>query len=197
MGIIIVPGLHGSGSDHWQTWFESRLPETRRVIQEDWSDPQLVRWSENVLRILQAVHEPAWIVAHSFGCLASVHATHQLEDKVAGLMLVAPADPEKFGVTSLLPTQALPCPSILVGSRNDPWMPIARSQEWAERWQSRFIDLGNAGHINTASGFGPWPRGLEILNELQIADIESMQTPPAMAYGQPLISRQDASADRG
>lgn len=167
MGIIIVPGLHGSGPDHWQTWFESCLPETRRVIQADWSDPQLLRWSENVQLALRAAREPVWIVAHSFGSLASAHAAHQLPEQVAGLMLVAPADPEKFGVTSLLPTQPFPCPSIVVGSRNDPWMPLARSLEWAERWQSRFVDLGEAGHINTASGFGAWPQGLDLFRQLQ------------------------------
>ena len=28
---LIVPGLHGSGADHWQTWFEQKLPDAVRV----------------------------------------------------------------------------------------------------------------------------------------------------------------------
>ncbi|ANB71079.1 hypothetical protein AYM40_00930 [Paraburkholderia phytofirmans OLGA172] len=28
----------------------------------------------------------------------------------------------------------------------------------AQRFGSAFVNLGDAGHINTAAGFGPWPR---------------------------------------
>jgi len=38
---LIVPGFHGSGPDHWQSWFEARLPEARRVIGIDWEAPVL------------------------------------------------------------------------------------------------------------------------------------------------------------
>ena len=37
---LIVPGLHGSGPDHWQSWFERRIPNCVRVVQSDWSDAQ-------------------------------------------------------------------------------------------------------------------------------------------------------------
>lgn len=40
---------------------------------------------------------------------------------------------------------------------------------WAERWGSRFVEIGRAGHINTESGYGPWPQGLELLHTLQQA----------------------------
>lgn len=39
--------------------------------------------------------------------------------------------------------------------------------EWAEIWNMRLINLGAAGHINPASGFGPWPDGFDILDELR------------------------------
>jgi len=29
----------------------------------------------------------------------------------------------------------------------------------ASAWGSTLIDLGEAGHVNAASGFGPWPGG--------------------------------------
>src|SRR5205085_1538774 len=38
---LIVPGLHGSGPDHWQTWFERQLSDCIRVTQSDWTDPEL------------------------------------------------------------------------------------------------------------------------------------------------------------
>jgi predicted alpha/beta hydrolase family esterase len=46
-------------------------------------------------------------------------------------------------------------------------MPLNRVRHWAQLWGSTLIDLGNAGHINTESGFGPWPEGLALLQDLQ------------------------------
>ena len=39
--ILIVPGLRGSGPRHWQSWFEKRLPNCKRVMQQDWDKPDL------------------------------------------------------------------------------------------------------------------------------------------------------------
>jgi predicted alpha/beta hydrolase family esterase len=34
-------------------------------------------------------------------------------------------------------------------------------------WGSEFMMIGEAGHINSASGFGDWPEGLALLNTLR------------------------------
>jgi predicted alpha/beta hydrolase family esterase len=34
--LLIVPGLGGSGPDHWQTRWEQKLSTARRVEQSDW-----------------------------------------------------------------------------------------------------------------------------------------------------------------
>lgn len=165
--ILIVPGLHGSGPQHWQTWFEHRLLRCVRVEQSDWATPHLPRWAGAVRHALDHVVGRAWIVAHSFGCLAAVHAANDYHHKIAGAMLVAPADPEKFDVGPLLPEEHLPFPSVVVASTNDPWLSLAKVLYWADRWGSRLINLGAAGHINTESGFGPWIDGLEIFEQLR------------------------------
>ncbi len=41
-----------------------------------------------------------------------------------------------------------------------------RARYFANLWGSEFVSLGDAGHINVASGYGPWPQGLQILNTL-------------------------------
>lgn len=33
-------------------------------------------------------------------------------------------------------------------------------------WEAELIDLGFAGHINVASGFGPWPEGKALRDRL-------------------------------
>lgn len=165
--ILIVPGLYGSGASHWQSWFEQKLPDTFRVEQEDWSDPYLPRWAGAVRHELDRAKGHVWIIAHSFGCLAVAHAAADYRDKVAGVMFVAPADPDKFEVTSMLPAERLGFPSVVVASSSDPWMRLTTAAYWADLWGSRLISIGNAGHINVDSGFGPWPDGLAIFEQLR------------------------------
>jgi predicted alpha/beta hydrolase family esterase len=65
-----------------------------------------------------------------------------------------------------IPLLTLPFPSIVVASEDDPWVSLERAGFFAERWGSRFQNIGKAGHINLAAGFGPWPQGLELLQQL-------------------------------
>ena len=43
--ILIIPGWSSSGPDHWQTRWETRLPNARRVEQEDWYKPTRDGWA--------------------------------------------------------------------------------------------------------------------------------------------------------
>jgi len=164
--ILIVPGLHGSGPDHWQTRWQERYPLFERVEQPRWDVPDLSAWSDCVGRVLDQSEQPTLIVAHSFGCLASVHRAVTKASVLVGALLVAPADPDKFGVAAILGQAALRCPSIVVGSTNDPWMDSHRATDWARRWGSRFVNAGALGHINADSGLGDWSFGLSLLDDL-------------------------------
>ena len=42
--ILVLPGLGGSGPDHWQTRWEARYPRQRRVAQRDWDCPDREQW---------------------------------------------------------------------------------------------------------------------------------------------------------
>lgn len=161
--VLIAPGLHNSGPGHWQSRWQRLFPAFERVQQDDWEVPDLPRWSAKVDQLRQRGSSPVLIVAHSFGALATVHSVARDPAGVLGVLLVAPADPDKFNVAALLPQQALPVPSIMVGSTNDPWMAAPRAEQWAKRWHSHFINGGALGHINAESGLGDWPEGLETL----------------------------------
>lgn len=84
-------------------------------------------------------------------------------------MLVAPADPDKFGVSGQLPLEPFDIPSVVVASTNDPWVRFMRAAWLADGWGSRLINVGAAGHINAEAGFGPWPEGLLIFQGLRNA----------------------------
>lgn len=163
---LIVPGLRNSGPGHWQTHWEQAL-DASRVEQADWNTPDLERWSAQVVAAVNPDPRPVVLIAHSFGTLASVHALRRVAPKVRGLLLVAPAAPEKFGITRLLPQAPLGIPSILVGSQSDPWLSQSRARALAATWDSEFLSLGDAGHVNTESGYGPWADGLNLLERLE------------------------------
>jgi hypothetical protein len=176
--ILIVPGWSGAGPDHWQSRWARNLKTAQLVEQADWLRPQIEDW---VARIVAAVdgasRRPAVIVAHGCGACAVVHAAPRLDPrKVAGAFLVAPPDlaqtvsawptedgrffPAEEGCFAPVPADPLSFPSLLVASRNDPFAAFERSQGFALDWGSDLADAGPSGHINTASGHGPWPEGL-------------------------------------
>ena len=97
---VIVPGVGGSEHDHWQSWLQRQLKSCSRVQQQDWNKPVLHEWIEQFVKTVQAIQEPIQIVAHSFGCLTTVAALAQhpeLNQKIKNLVLVAPANPARFG----------------------------------------------------------------------------------------------------
>ncbi len=164
---LIIPGLKSSGPEHWQTWFEERIPGTVRVIQRNWSHADLPEWSSRVRREIHRIPGRIVIVAHSFGVLAAVQAAEDLKTRVAGALLVAPADPDRLGVSDYLPMAPLPFRSVVVASTNDWWMSLERAAFWADLWGSELVNLGAVGHINVEFGFGPWPEGLSLLERLR------------------------------
>lgn len=174
--VIVVPGLHDSGPQHWQSVWQRRFTNAVRVEQAHWDRPDLSRWSANVERVLDTVDD-CWIVAHSFGCLATVHALARRGDaqgNVRGIFLVAPADPDKFGIAARLPSSPLAVPGRLVASLTDPWLAWSRAVVWAERWQLPALCAGDAGHINVESGHGAWWQGwnwfAQLRDETRVAD---------------------------
>jgi uncharacterized protein len=167
--VLVVPGLHGSGPTHWQSRWQRLYPAFKRVEQQHWDQPDLPIWSQRLQEVLQQQPvQPSLIVAHSFGCLVTAHcaiAAHGGAFKIAGALLVAPADPIKFNVVEGV-QQALPFPSVVVASSNDPWMRAARAVHWAQVWGSEFVEAGALGHINAESGLGDWPAGQDLLRQL-------------------------------
>jgi predicted alpha/beta hydrolase family esterase len=169
--ILIIPGLGDSGPDHWQSRWASKLSSARRVEQADWEHPNLADWAHRIIEDVARSGEAdrrVLLVAHSLGCLAVVHAAPDFgAGCVAGAYLIAPpsdksvaAQPEVDPAFLPAPMRPLPFPSMLVASRTDPYSSFADGEAKAKAWGSTFVDAGDSGHINVASGHGPWPEGL-------------------------------------
>ncbi len=158
--LLIIPGLRDSGPTHWQSWLQQQYRDARRVQQRDFARPDLERWSERIQRTLEhAGEEHEWIaVAHSFGCLALArHLADQPDSPIRSALLVAPAEPDRFGLAEALPHGRLGRSVSVIASQSDPWMSASSALRWATRWGANYSNLGDVGHINSESGFGPFP----------------------------------------
>ncbi len=170
--VLLLPGLLDSGPEHWQTLWLVGRPGFRRVEQRDWITPHCADWVATLDRAVEEAGDGALLVAHSAGCALVNHWAKTHRRKVRGAMLVAPADVSSYPVGptgfSPMPLQPLPFASTVVASSDDPTVSLERSHFFAGAWGSRFVDIGPAGHINSASGLGDWPTGLELLEELAL-----------------------------
>lgn len=174
--VLTVPGLGGSGPDHWQTIWERTRGDCDRVELGMWDNPRRNAWVTKLDGAIKSAPAPVILVAHSLGCLA-VAWWAALEGQpygwpVAGALLVAPPDcaaadtPKTIGGFAPTPKVSLPFPSIVVASRNDGYATIERSHSMAKFWGSHFVDVGELGHINAESGLGHWLFGQRLLDRL-------------------------------
>lgn len=46
--LLIVPGLGDSPPGHWQTWLQHLHRDSVRVVQRDWSAPDLDEWAKRI-----------------------------------------------------------------------------------------------------------------------------------------------------
>ena len=167
----------GSEHDHWQSWLQRQLKSCSRVQQQDWNKPVLHEWIEQFFKTVQSIQEPIQIVAHSFGCLTTVAALAQhpeLNQNIKNLVLVAPANPARFGDAGFARESQndyqqyfhqlkLQVPTQMIISENDPWLNFQDALQLAKAWKIRPKNLGQVGHINVASGFGPFPEIYDFL----------------------------------
>jgi uncharacterized protein len=166
--ILIVPGLENSGPDHWQTRWERQLSTARRIEQASWDTPEREHWVERIVSEISRAERPVVLVSHGLGTLAVAHAAARLgREAVRGAFLVSVPDaddpsraPQPVLQFAPIPRDPLPFPSVLIASRTDPFCGFETAEDIAYAWGSAIVDAGDAGHINTASGHGPWPEGL-------------------------------------
>ena len=174
--ILTVPGLAGSGPNHWQTLWERTRGDCARAELGMWEQPRRNAWVTKLDQAIRAARAPVVLVAHSLGCLA-VAWWAELEGQpwgwpVVGALLVAPPDVDRAEACAALkgfapaPATPLPFPSILAASDDDPYCDRQRAFDLARVWGSHFVDLGPLGHVNAASGIGLWNEGQGLLEQL-------------------------------
>lgn len=173
---LTLPGLDGSGPDHWQTLWERDRPGVDRVDLGNYANPSRNLWISRLERALAQTRGPVVLVAHSLSCHLVAWWAHLAGEAasrpVAGAMLVAPPDLDRAQIDRRIagfaptPRAVLPFPTVVVASRDDPWCSAARAREMAGNWLAAFYDVGGGGHLNAESGLGAWREGQGVLDGL-------------------------------
>ncbi|MFD7444838.1 RBBP9/YdeN family alpha/beta hydrolase [Streptomyces sp. NPDC059909] len=182
--IVIVPGMREHVEDHWQTILAKGLGDAGRTVRVV---PPLVRnrlsrdaHVANVVEVMAQITGPVLIVAHSAGVMTTMQWAQWHDADVRGALLAAPPDfetplPDGYPAPDELathgwtpmPRKPLPFPSIVAASSNDPLGSLERVAELARDWGSRLVEVGPVGHLNPASGHGPWPQAEELVEALE------------------------------
>jgi predicted alpha/beta hydrolase family esterase len=169
--VVIMPGLGGSGPEHWQTRWQQLMPESRRVVVRDWEHPRREEWVLALEAVVKDCPAPPVIVAHSLGCLV-LAVLAERNPNLHGALLVAPPEPEGPQFPSVaecfrsFPRLPLGFPSIVVASQNDPYGSFGFAERCAHAWGSELCDVGERGHINADSRLGDWQEGQRLLRRL-------------------------------
>jgi predicted alpha/beta hydrolase family esterase len=168
--VITLPGLWNSGPQHWQTLWEHKYPAWTRIAHRDWNNPECSEWVAELDAAIADSEGPPILVAHSLSCvLVARWALSGSPLRIAGAFLVAPSDveapsyPQEAVGFGPMPLQRLPFPSVVVASSDDEYVQLDRARGFAAAWGSSFAEIGDAGHINGASGYGEWPEGEAML----------------------------------
>ncbi len=185
--IVIVYGYEGSGEQHWQRWLlrqlqargiAATLPELPEPLA-----PDKDTWVAELARLVESSPTPVTLICHSLGCWAVDHllakrGTHN----IARALLVAPPSPFLIfeAVDTFLPPPCradawapIAARSLLVSGDNDEFSGDGELQEIAIQLGLGFKLVPDAGHINTASGYGPWPFALEWATAIRESGVES------------------------
>jgi uncharacterized protein len=170
--ILIIPGYEGAGPVHWQTRMVGKLSTARIVDQPDWLHSNLPIALTQIVNAVEGATRPVVFVAHSLGNLLVAQSVPALVeagliDRIKGAYLVAVPTARALSELAAvdpafaeIPRDPLPFPSALVASSNDPFATLEESADISVAWGSKLIEAGEQGHINTASGHGPWPEGM-------------------------------------
>ncbi len=169
--VLIVPGVGGSGAEHWQTFWEDAFPQFQRVQQADWDKPVYAEWAACLSAAVEKSTKPVVLVGHSLGTSLTMRWSLDnpaLAKKVAGAFLVAPTDRDRFANVPDSPVQGfgnmllkpLPFPTAVVASRDDDRVSFERAKVFADAWGASFTDAGSHGHLGSAAQLGLWPFGL-------------------------------------
>lgn len=174
---LVIPGWHGSGPGHWQSWLEERSAELGRpTLRPDFADlehPDLTQWLAALRDALAELPADDYdVVAHSLGAVLWLHhvADPGESPRAARVALVSPPDPATGNpqLAGFFPpsldvdtVRRGADGTVLVAGDDDPHLPHGIAAAYGLPLKMATTVIPGGGHLNSESGYGEWPAVLD------------------------------------
>ncbi|NNG75577.1 serine hydrolase family protein [Acinetobacter sp. ANC 4277] len=181
--VYIVHGDQESPNDHWFPWLSQQVQDSghlaRRLRLPDANAPNFQIWQQALQMQMPKLDPESIIVAHSLGCLASLHfLTQELsQTQIKGLILVAgfkdklTALPELDGFIrqakldmAILQKQIVT--RFLLFSCNDPYVSPPKAVLLGHFINAQMQEVKHAGHFMRSDGFNEFKQVWDVLKPL-------------------------------
>lgn len=174
--VVVLDGWqHRRAAVHWQGWLAEQLVDRGHTVDyvtlPEPDRPRRDRWRDALLAAVDGRAE-SLVVAHG---LSVLHWLWLADEPHRGpiarrALLVAPPEPGRIGGSAdePLPPSIGPAevraltvePSLLAFAHDDPYCPAGADVVYGQPLGLSVVVVGDGGHLNAASGFGPWPAAL-------------------------------------
>lgn len=174
--VIVLHGAHGGPETNWFPWLHAELArEGVEVVRPRFPTPQGQSLSAWLAAFDAAkatlVPAPMIVVGHSLGAAMALHVAQRATAPLAGLFLAAGfvgalGLPDYDPINASFFAQPFDWPRIRASTHrcgcwagdNDPYVPLARSQEIAERLGAPLEVIARGAHLSDETGFTRFPQ---------------------------------------
>jgi hypothetical protein len=183
--VVILHGLEGSGPDHWQTWLAGELSTAGREVRyrelADKDHPDLAAWLAALDDTLTGLPDDGFdVVAHSLSAVLWLHhcADPGSSPRPARVALVSPPSPHTAiaEIATFFPppldidaVRHAADGTVLVAGDDDPYVSEGIAAAYGLPLKISTTVVPGGGHLNTESGYGPWPAMLDWCNRDNLA----------------------------
>lgn len=130
-------------AEHWQSIWQVRNPNYRRVEQQDWNGPDLEGWLSSLEIAVREAPSPVVLVAHSLACsLVADWAERGSSERVDAATLVSPTDVDSDAHT----------PPEAAASRRCRWSGYPFGTSWAHSSNEPYVDPERARYFAQVGG---------------------------------------------
>lgn len=176
--VIIIYGTGGNPEGNWFPWLKSELEKLDyKVFVPEFPTPKnqsLENWLDVFKNYEQYLNKDTTVIGHSLGAAFILNILEKLNHPIKSAFLVSGFlgllnNPEFDELNKTFTIKPFNWDKIknnctrfyVINSDNDPYVPIEKGEELAEKLNVRLDIIKNAGHINSESGYDKFKLLLE------------------------------------
>jgi len=180
---FIIHGAFGNPQENWFPWLKAQLmKENNKVFVPEFPTPKgqnLESWLKRFEDFEKELNEDSALIGHSIGCAFILNLLENSPKQIKAAFLVA-GFVGKLGnakvdeINSTIAEREFDWEKIRQNCRkfvvfqsdNDPYVPLQKGKELAEKLGAEFILVKGAGHFNKKAGFTQFKRLFEEIKKL-------------------------------